>query len=42
MIPNDIKRSFANVDLELGTLWTIDDNFGVTFIVKGIEVLSSY
>jgi hypothetical protein len=41
MTTNDIKNTMTNVDLELGTFWITDNNYGITWTIKKIEVLRS-
>jgi hypothetical protein len=35
----DIKNTVSNVDLEMGTFWINDNNYGFIWYVKKIEVL---
>ena len=39
MTLNDIKNTVANVELEFGTLWITDNNYGIIWTIKKIEVL---
>lgn len=39
---NNIIRSRSNVELELGTLWMTDNNYGIIWNVKSIEFLNNY
>lgn len=41
MTSKDIIKSVSNVELELGTLWITENNYGFTWYVKKIEVLSN-
>jgi hypothetical protein len=35
----DIKNTVSNIELELGTFWITDNNYGIIWYVKKIEVL---
>jgi hypothetical protein len=37
----DIVRTRANIELELGTVWVNDNNYGFLWYVKRIEILSA-
>lgn len=39
---NDIKKTFANVVLELGSIWVTDNNYGINWYVREIEILCSF
>lgn len=39
---NDIKKTIANIELALGTLWINDNNYGFLWYVRKIEVLHNY
>lgn len=40
-ILQDVKKVRANIELELGTLWINDNNYGFSWYVKQIEILHS-
>jgi len=40
MSTSDIKNTNSNVDLELGTFWINENNYGITWIVRKIEILN--
>ena len=37
----DIVKTRANIELELGTFWVNDNNYGFLWYVKRIEILSA-
>jgi len=41
MTSNDIKKTIANVEMELGIVWITDNNYGYLWFLKEIQVLSS-
>lgn len=37
---SELKRSIANIDIELSLVWLFDDKYGIVWTVKNIEVLN--
>lgn len=37
----DIVKSISNIEMELGTMWISDKNYGFTWCIKKIEVVSN-
>lgn len=35
----DIKKKHANMEIELLTLWITDDNYGILFNIKSVEII---
>lgn len=42
MTTNDIKKTIADIEMELGIIWITDNNYGYLWFLKEIHVLSSY
>ena len=42
MTSNDIKKTIANIEMELGILWITDNNYGYLWYLKEIQILSSF
>jgi len=36
---NDIKKTIANVEIELGTFWITDNNYGILWFIKNIQII---
>ncbi len=36
---NDIKQKFANIEIELGTFWITDNNYGTLWYTKNIQII---
>jgi hypothetical protein len=39
MTSKDIEKTISNIEIELGTLWITENNYGVSWYVKKIEIL---
>lgn len=39
MTSKDITRTISNVEIELGTLWITENNYGFSWYIKKIEIL---
>jgi hypothetical protein len=42
MTSMDLKKTYVDIELELRTLWITNDNYGITWSVKKIEIKYSY
>lgn len=41
MTSKDIPKTICNVEIELGTMWITENNYGISWYVKKIEILHS-